>query len=372
MSGTRAPLWLAQPTRFAAFGRGRARGAMLLLALFVALGFSALASPGPPPASHDPARRAQDRADVALYEAIVAGVRSGGDYYVVAADTLRRDDYPLRPFVTFRLPTLAVVQAKLPPRVTLALLYVLAAAVLAAWFRLIARAIPRPAPRALAMVLLVAGMATFVQPELVPFHEVWAGLLIALSLALRRDDRWRDAVALGLIAMLIRETAALYVMLMAALALIQARRREAAAWATTLGVLALVLLAHAWAVDRVVNADDPASPGWAGMLGWGFFVKTMSISTALTVAPLALAAPLVALALFGWASWRDAAATRALATFLAYAALLALFGRTDTFYWGLMIAPSFLVGLVFVPDALRDLVHAGFMRRRIIVTRAVR
>ena len=108
------------------------------------------------------------------------------------------------------------------------------------------------------------------------------------------------------------------------------------------------------------------------MLGFGFFVKTMTLSTALLLAPLWLAAPLVCLALFGWAAWRDLVGLRALAVFAAYAALLGLFGRTDTFYWGLMIAPILLVGLAFAPDALRDLIAASRDRRRIVVRRVAR
>lgn len=52
--------------------------------------------------------------------------------------------------------------------------------------------------------------------------------------------------------------------------------------------------------------------------------------------------------------------------------MLSVFGRLDTFYWGLLIAPVLLVGLVFVPDALRDLSSAVFDRRRITVKRIVR
>ncbi len=372
MARPRAPVWLAVPSRFAALPRGQARIALALLALLVAFSLTALISPGPPPASHDPAKRQDDRADVLLYESIVAGLRNGGDYYTTTADALRRGNYPLRPFVTFRLPTLAVVQAALPGWVSIALLYALAAGVIAAWFVRLRPVLPRAAPLAIALVLLIGGMATFVQAELAPFHEVWAGLLVALSLALRRPDRWIDAVAFALVAMLIRETAALYVMVMAAIALAEGRRREAAGWAASLAVLAVVIAAHAYAVARVTDAADPASPGWAGLLGFGFFVKTMSISTALTVAPAWAATVLVALALFGWASWADPLATRTLATFAAFAALLALFGRIDTFYWGLMIAPTFLIGLAFVPDGLRDLVAQAIPRRRVTVTRQVR
>lgn len=368
-----ASLWLARPTRFAGLAPRRARMALALLGLLLLATLLALASPGPPPVGHDPAARAEDQHDVVLYETIVQGMRGGGDYYTTAAGALRDGDYPMRPFVTFRLPTLAVVQAALPPIVTRLLLYALAAGVMLAWYLRLAPAFPRAPPRTIALALLAGGLIAFVQAELESFHEIWAGLLIALSLALRREDRWVEAVAIGLIAMLVRETAALYVAIMAALALAEGNRREAFGWAATISVFALVVAFHAHAVAQVVRPTDPASPGWAGMLGFGFFVKTMQLSTALDLAPLWLAAPLVGLALFGWAAWDSRLALRALATFAGYAALIGLFARVDTFYWGLMIAPTLLVGLAFAPDGVRDLIGAARgPRRRITVTRIVR
>ena len=368
-----APLWLAMPSRFASLSPQRARIALALLAMLLLATLLALASPGPPPVSHDPAARAEDQADVVLYETIVQGIRGGGDYYSVAAQALRAGDYPMRPFVTFRLPTLAVVQAALPKPVTLGLLYALTASVLLAWYRRLRPAFARMPPRLIAMALLCGGLIAFVQGELASFHEIWAGLLIALSLAVRREDKWVEAVAIGLIAMLIRETAALYVGIMAVLAFAEGNRKEAYGWAATLAVLAVVVALHAHAVAQVVRPTDPASPGWAGMLGFGFFVKTMQLSTALDLAPLWLAAPLVGLALFGWAAWNSALALRALAIFASYAALLGLFGRVDTFYWGLMIAPTLLIGLAFAPDGLRDLIVAAREpRRKITITRVTR
>ena len=58
--------------------------------------------------------------------------------------------------------------------------------------------------------------------------------------------------------------------------------------------------------------------------------------------------------------------------FALYAALLGVAGRVDTFYWGLLVAPVLLVGLAFVPDALRDLLAAALDKRRITVKRVVR
>lgn len=367
-----SPFWLATPSRFSGMKRTPARIVLALCALLLAATLLALAAPSPPPVSHDPAARANDQADVVLYESIVAGVRGGGNYYAVTAQALRAGDYPLRPFVTFRLPTLALFEASMPAFVSTILLYMLAACVMLAWFIRLRPAFARVPPLLIALVLLAGGMTAFVQNELVAFHEIWAGLLIALSLALRRRDRWVEAVAFGMMAMLVRETAGLYVAIMAALAWIEGNRRESLAWGATIAIFALVVALHAHAVGQVVTAADPASPGWAGMLGFGFFVKTMSISTALALAPPALAALLVGLTLIGWSAWREPLALRAIAIYAAYALLLSLFGRTDTFYWGLMIAPALLVGLTFAPDALRDLYAAATDRRRIIVTRMVR
>lgn len=367
-----APLWLAAPSRFALLKRGWARGAAAGALLLVLLSLLALATAGPPPRTADPAKRAEEVTDVMLYEDIVAGVRAGGDYYAVTADALRRGDYPLKPFVTFRLPTLALMEAALPAPLVLALLYALALAVLGFWGLRLRPLFRRPTALAIALLLLLGGMAAFVQAELIAFHEVWAGLLIALSLALRREERWLNAVAFGLVAALVRELAALYLIAMAAMAWAEGRRREMIGWLAALSVLSLVIIAHAYGVSQVVHGDDPASPGWAGLLGPGFFFKTIAISTAFAPLPLALSAPLIALALIGWAGARGPLSRRVLATIGVYALLLALFGRTDTFYWGLLIAPLVLTGLAFAPDAVRDLAAAVLERRRITVTRAVR
>ena len=367
-----SPLWLTAPSRFAGVRAGTARVCLAVAAVLLALSWTALLSGGPPTVRHAASSRIDDEADVVLYENIVRGVAAGGNYYAVAADALRHGDYPLRPFITFRLPTLAVIEAALPVWATVALLYALVAGVCAAWAARLRAAFTRVPPSIIAMALLLAGLMAFVQSDLIAFHEIWAGLLIALSLALRRGDRWVEAVAFAMMAMLIRETAALYVGLMAGLAMLEGRRREALAWGGTIGVLAIVLALHAHAVSAVVHAADPVSPGWSGLLGYGFFVRTMAISTALAIVPLGIAAPLVALALFGWASWASATGLRVFVTLAAYAVLIALFARADTFYWGLMIAPTLLVGLAFVPDGLRDLVRVAAARPRITVTRVVR
>ena len=359
------PLWLVQPSRFAAVSTGTARLLLAALAGLVLLSWTALVTSAPPATGSAPG----DGSDLQLYQSITDAVRHGGRYYAVTAEALRAGGYPLKPFVTFRLPTLAMVQASLPPFATPALLYLLAAGTVVAWFQRLRPVFRRPTGLWLATLLLFAGTAACWQVELAPFHEVWAGLLIALSLARYRPDRWAEAVGWALAAALVRETAALYLLVMLALACHDGGRREAAGWIAGLVVLAVVVGAHAHAVAQVIGPLDPASPGWSGLLGPGFAVRSWHSSTALTLVPLAVAGPLVALALAGWTAWADPLATRAAATLAAYAALLAVAGRPDTFYWGLLSAPVLLVGLAFAPDGLRDLGAALLDRRRITVRR---
>ncbi len=372
MRRTLAPVWLTQPSRFAGTTPRNAWAGLAALAVLLLATLLVFATPSPPAATRTPADRADDQADVVLYETIVENVRHGGHYYAVAADAMRAGNYPLKPFVTFRLPTLAMVQASVPHGVVVVLLYLLAAAVALAWYARLAPAFARPPPRIVAMALLAGGLMAFVQRDLIAFHEIWAGLFIALSLAVYRPEGWLPSVAFGLAATLIRETAGLYLALMAILALFGGQRREATGWMIAGAILAIALAAHAHAVADVVRPLDPESPGWSGRLGFGFFIRTMTVSTALILAPLWVAAPLVGLALFGWAAWRDPLGLRVLVLLAAYAAVLSVFGRLDTFYWGLLVAPLLLVGLAFVPDGVRDLVAAARDTRRITVKRIIR
>lgn len=363
MRRTLPPLWLARPSRFAGLERRYAQLGLALLALLLCASLLALTI------TPDATPRLAEHPDIALYQTIIDGVRHGGHYYQVSADALRAGDYPLKPFVTFRLPTLAIVIAALPEWATGLMLWALAAAAALAWYRRLVPAFRNAPPRLVAFALVVSGVAIHIHRDLAGFHEIWAGLLIALSLALWRPDRWIEPIAFGLAAALIRETAAVYLIVMAALALAERRPRELIGWSLALGILTVVLAFHAHAVAGVVRPLDPWLPGWEGMPGFGFFVHLMVVSTALAALPATVAALLVGLALFGWAAWADPLGTRVAAVLAAYALLLATVGRLDAFYWGLLIAPLVPLGLVFALDGTRDLLGGALDRRRITVRR---
>lgn len=280
--------------------------------------------------------------------------------------------YPLKPFFAVRLPTLAVVEATLPPLLVSLMLLALCIGTVLAW---VARLRPETAgvvPLGAAGLLVIAGLYVNLDASFVVFHEVWAGPLIALSLALRRPGHWLPAVAFGLSAMLIRETALVYVAIMAVFAWVEGERRETLGWLGAIGVFAVVLAAHAHAVSLVSGPLDRVSQGWNGLEGFGFYVRLATISSGLDILPQWLASLVLGTALFGWLAWRDAVASRALVVFAAYAALISLFARSDNFYWALMTTPVLLIGLVFAVDGLRDLIAAARDTRRITVTRVIR
>jgi hypothetical protein len=353
------PVWLAAPSRFANVSQPAARAVVAVLALFLAAALAALSAvPG--------------HTDTALYGGIVEGVRHGGNYYAVTADALRAGGYPLAPFTAFRLPTSAVVEAALPGMAVMAMLYLLTGAAAVAWYGRMRSGIRTRGARTMVAVLLFASLAPMLQTSFAPLPELWAGLAITLSLAVRRRGHFVDAIAFGLAAAMLSETAALYLMTMLVFAIAERERRESLGWALALIVVVAVLAVHAHAVAEVVKPLDDKGVDWTGALGLGGLVSAAVSLTALGWLPLWLAAPIIGLATFGWATWRDPVAPRALMTIALTALLIAVVGREDTPHWALLVTPFLLTGLVFVPDGLRDLVHAALDSRRITVRRIIR
>ncbi|MFT3978033.1 MAG: hypothetical protein QM688_13110 [Sphingomonas bacterium] len=366
-------IWLAAPTRFAALSRRNARIALALAAALLLACFTALTAPGPARLTDIATEAGEDHLPQRmLLENIVADMRYGSDYYTAAATELRRSNDPLKPFLAFRMPTLAVMQAALPDGAAIALLFLLGAGAAAAWYARLGAAFIGWQPRAFAAIMALGGLASFARIDLIAFPEIWAAPLIALSLAVWRTKDVTAAIAIGLCAMLIRESAVLYCAIMAAAALIEGRRREFVGWAAAILVFLLALGFHAHAVSLVVRPLDGFTAGWPGMLGFGFFVRMAAQASAFAQLPMWLAAPLTGLSLIGWAAWRDPLGGRVFAILAGYALLLAFICQADSCYWALIAAPVMAIGLVFAPDALRELVARALDRRRITVTRVVR
>ena len=330
--------------------------ALIVLAALLALLALACWSPSAAPSPKLRASPAQ-HSDLQLYRDIIAGVAGGGDYYQVAAREQRAANYPVQPFYTFRLPTHAVVYGIAGERVMIGLIWLLGAALMVVWWRRLHSLMPLPQLGA-AMFFLAGGLGGLMQPVTGLFHESWAGLLLALMVAIRQPARPWPAIIAGGAALMVREQALPMILAMGGLALIEKRWREAVGWLAMVIAFAAYMTVHAGWVAEVVRPGDLASQGWTSMLGLQFAMKSIAKVTFGIRLPDVLTATLLVLSLFGWASVRAGWALRATLLLLGYGLMLALFARADTFYWALIAAPLSFVGLAFLPNAFADLARA--------------
>lgn len=300
----------------------------------------------------------RDNEDLHLYSSIIRRVAAGESYYAVAADEHRKGHYPLRPFVTMRLPTLALVSAELGRTAMTALLFALVLATMCAWWTRLAHNYDDAGRRISAIGLLLAGMMAAFWRDFIVLHELWAGILLALAFALHRPRRWLPSLLVAACALAIRELALPFVLLWGAFALYGRRWREAGAIAIVVASFAMLMTWHAAQVGAVTTAADPASPGWTALGGWTAFVRTMQMPSALRAFPPAIGSAVIVLTLFGWASWRSTAGLFGTLMFTGYGVIFMILGRPDNFYWGFMVVPTFLIGLSFLPRAIYDLRRA--------------
>lgn len=281
-----------------------------------------------------------------FFVAVINGVRAGGDYYTVMGRELPAFGYPTRPVFTWRLPTLTWLQARLPSldaSVWILTVFGLVSAYL--WIKTIR---PTGLGRWLAsMPFLLATLPAWVwlNPKAATIHDMWAGELIALSLACRAGGLRRSSVVVGAAATAFRELAVPYVLVMAAASWLERRPREFRAWLT---VAAGFLVAFAWHALRVREHLPPGSYAnfWLVFSGWCFALSTARTNVFLMGAPpfvVALAVPAMLAALW---TWRSEAGRRVAATVTVYLLCFVVVGRPFNWIWGLNIAPLLPLGMV--------------------------
>ncbi len=294
--------------------------------------------------------------DRLIYQSIVEQVRKGDGYYKAAAENLRANNYPLKPALAFRMPTLAVSEAALPSTLSRALaLWILTAAALIAFSRSFATrsALERLSLTALAMT----GLANVGAPGSIYLHEAWSVVFIVAAIAARRNTM--ATAALLLCATLIRETAALALIAFAIDAALSRRWHRAVAFAGTLATFGCVWLAHAHLAASAVLPTDQVSPGWLAFGGLSMIVATFNWNLLLAPLPIGIAAVVFAAAVWGSFLARNDEALRPAVIYLGLFLLcLLVFGRPDNSYWGIMISPVVLLGLVNLVPGLRHTRHA--------------
>ena len=334
--------------RFAGAGRLTCAAVLAALAALIVLG---LVSPALVTGGNAP----KGKGDIILYRKIIADVRGGEDYYPAAVREQRAGHYPVRPFVAVRPPTLTWAMAALPnDAARLLAVRLLGWAAFLAWLVRL-RAWRQPVWLGAATVVVGSGVIGFVADYVFALHEVWAGLLISLALAIWGRKTWWISLVLGLAAASLRDLAAAYLLAMAALAWKDARRWEGAAWTLAIGVFAACMALHAAALQPWVGPGDRVSHGWLSFSGWPFLLAALKWNLILIIAPHWLEAVFVPLALLGLCARRDPLGERLALTVIGYGAAFLIVGRPDNNYWGALIAPLWPLGLLTAGPALSAL-----------------
>ena len=357
-----APDW----DRFAHFSRGYA--VLVLLAMVALLAVAALgASRAPADAIIPSAAQAvadvepvRD-ADLQLYDRIAGRVAAGESYYAAAIDEQRAANFPVRPGVAVRLPTMAFLTALMGGEAFGGLL-LLGALAGGAWYVRLGEEPGGRERRLLAVVLLLFGMAAGLNPSYLVLHEVWAGLFVALAIGLHRAGTWHWAWLAAAAALAIREHALPFVLLLGAMAAWRRDWREASAW----GVLVLLFLVGLWLhvsrVEAMLLPSDSESPSWLALRGLQGLTGNIVATSPLQFLPAWLAAPFALLPLLGWAGWKSPLGTFAALLCAGYGVLFMIAGRDNNFYWALLVTPVWFAGLAFLPLALRSLGRQAFAR----------
>ncbi|KQM13922.1 hypothetical protein ASE49_12485 [Novosphingobium sp. Leaf2] len=299
--------------------------------------------------------------DIRLYHDIGDAVANGEGYYHAAIRLHRAHGFPTRPFVTVRLPTLAWIEAALGWPATRAMLRALLLITALAWYAML-RPMTRAPERIAATLLTLGGGAMAASDTLMVSHELWAGVLIALASALLARGHVAAAIVAAACALAIRELAVPFVAIGAYHAWRGGHRRALLAWMGLLVAYAAALMVHRAMVMPLSLPGDAVSQGWDALRGPEAPLRDIVDVSLLNLMPRPWCYLAALLALVGFMGAPRPLARIALPWLGSIVFLLAVFARPVNFYWAILIAPTILAGLAFLPRTAHMLAAAALKR----------
>lgn len=309
------------------------------------------------PSTSGPARRVPPPGlgDAALYLKVVERLGLGEPYYDALGRELRADNYPTRSPFNWRTPLhLVFVASATVPAAMLLLKQLALAGVLATAAVLLKHG---KTPAVVGMLAQMGALATSFSPDGVAVSELWAGVLVALSVCAYYRAYWVAGALLGVASVFIRELAAPYCAACALIAL-QARRREAAVWILAGVAYAGYYIFHVWQVSsHQLPGDLVHLQSWQQWNGLQFTLATVAVNGWLSFVPRWVSVVYVVVALAGTASAASAPQVRW--PLLVYFLLFAVVGLPFNYYWGFITAPLWAFGIAHGADGLRRLVVAS-------------
>lgn len=265
-----------------------------------------------------PRKSDNDGADARMYRRIIERVYAGENYYEAAGSELRRRGYATRPFFNWRLPTLAYFLG-LMPNLDMGrwILISFCLLTLLIWFQVLNQECGLPL--ALFGSLLLFGPLTisFANTGFL-FHELWSGVLIALSIAAYARQRWLISYASGFAALGIRELSLPYIFIMLLMAWREKQYRQTLVWLIGSVSFCFFLAYHAITVSNLLTDADVSNRGWIQFGGWSFVLQTATWNAFIIAAPMWSIAIILPLSILGLTGWRSSVGNRAGLTVITY------------------------------------------------------
>jgi hypothetical protein len=331
-----------------------AKASMIAFVMFAALCVGVAVSPMSMGFADKPDRGTSDGD---LYLAEVQRMQAGEGYYTAAARELTARGYPTKSLFNWRTPFPMWFLARLPDPILARI--ILGAIILAALVLSFGPIADEEGGLKQAIgcgLLLVGALLPGVLGDLYVYPVLWAGALIALSVAGFATDRVWLGVGAGLAAAFCRDLAVPYCVVSALWAAGRRQWVETLAWGMGLACYSLFFTLHAACVAAVMPADGHAHPGgWLQMNGLPFVISTTQVNAWLLVLPQAFAALYLALALIGFGGWRSPFGRRLSVVTGAYLLLFCAVGNDFNQYWGAILAPLLCFGVARAPASLVDL-----------------
>ncbi len=325
---------------------------VLFVSIFLLVLISGFTRPTPP-------KRAvgNQQGDGDLEQSGIDHLRRGEGYYSSMEKELRSRFYAVRPFWNFRLPTLAMFVSRfktnLPPRI---ILMALAGILELLWLIILFKEAGWPSV-AMGVVLFTLILRVAGSPNLTVCHDVWVGILIALSIGFYAYNR-PASIVFGLLALSLRIHACAFVVVMGACALWERKYREFLVWSAGLILFGCYVAIHAHFASQHAT-DMDAIKSWEAHGGWSFVMATTSMLLPDFSRIAAVTGPLLIISILSLTMWNHPSARRAAMTMLAFICAFMVMGNPDNDYWGLLYSPLYAVGLAYSPKAVRDMIRGA-------------
>jgi hypothetical protein len=350
-------------TRYAGLTRTRALIVLACTAAFLTWSVAAIHGRKLEVTSSNP-----EYTDLGMYHRVVERLRSGESYYAALGAELRQGHYASRSVFNWRTPAHLTIIGLLSEPVSHV---VLAALVFTAIIMACISTRHAGGPEGIQLLFTALAECFLLDPssDIHLVAEVWAGILILISVAAYSFRRWPIAVGAGVAALFFRELALPYACIGLLFAIKRRHKPEILAWSAGLCAWTIYFLAHAQAAIAHMNPRDIAlHVSWIQFAGPRFLVETVRMSV-LIVLPNWVSAICLSVALLGIGGWKTGIGPLVGAVVAAYMAAFSVVGLPVDLAWGAITNPLLAFGMAWSLPAIRDLLRAVAPKPEPIVAR---